>query len=109
MLFFYKISKNVDSIKGNYLTSVYVNILFSILVLPSIFFAENGLICRLWFFSLIIIYTIIYFRLYRLIKIKLIYINQLEGQVAELVYALVLETSAARLKSSSLFLPTKKL
>jgi trigger factor len=28
--------------------------------------------------------------------------------VAELVYALVLETSAARLKSSSLFLPTKK-
>ena len=30
------------------------------------------------------------------------------GQVAELVYALVLETSAARLKSSSLFLPTKK-
>ena len=31
------------------------------------------------------------------------------GQVAELVYALVLETSAARLKSSSLFLPTKKI
>jgi trigger factor len=29
--------------------------------------------------------------------------------VAELVYALVLETSAARLKSSSLFLPTKKI
>ena len=28
--------------------------------------------------------------------------------MAELVYALVLETSAARLKSSSLFLPTKK-
>ena len=27
--------------------------------------------------------------------------------MAELVYALVLETSAARLKSSSLFLPTK--
>ncbi len=68
MLFFYKISKKVDSLKGNYLTSVFVNILFSILVLPSIFFAENGLICRLWFFSLTIIYTIIYFRLYRLIK-----------------------------------------
>ena len=31
------------------------------------------------------------------------------GQVAELVYALVLGTSAARLKSSSLFLPTNKL
>ena len=31
------------------------------------------------------------------------------GQVAELLYALVLGTSAARLKSSSLFLPTKNI
>ena len=31
-----------------------------------------------------------------------------KGQVAELVYAPVLGTGAARLKSSSLFLPTKQ-
>ncbi len=68
MLAFMKISNFFDKDKSNYLNSIIINSVFAILVLPSIFFAENGLVCKYWFFSLIIIYSIIYFRIYRLIK-----------------------------------------
>jgi UDP-GlcNAc:undecaprenyl-phosphate/decaprenyl-phosphate GlcNAc-1-phosphate transferase len=54
--------------KSNYINAVLINLIFSLLVLPSIYFVENSLICKYWFFSLILIYTLIYFRLYRLTK-----------------------------------------
>jgi len=68
MLTFIKISKIFGKNKSNYINSILINFIFAILVLPSIYFADNSLICKYWFFSLILIYTLIYSRLYRLTK-----------------------------------------
>ena len=68
MLSFIKISEIFGANKGNYINSIFINFIFCILVLPSTYFADNGLICKYWFFSLILIYILIYFRLYRLTK-----------------------------------------
>ena len=68
MLTFITISKIFGPDKGNYINSIAVNFIFSLFVLPSIYFADNSLICKYWFFSLILIYTLIYIRLYRLTK-----------------------------------------
>ena len=68
MLTFIKISKIFGQNKSNYINSIVINFIFAILVLPSVYFADNSLICKYWFFSLILIYTLIYYRLYRLTK-----------------------------------------
>ena len=68
MLSFVKISETFGRDKGNYVNSIFINSIFSLFVLPSIYFADNSLICKYWFFSLILIYTLVYFRLYRLTK-----------------------------------------
>ena len=68
MLSFIKISEIFGANKGNYINSIFINFIFCILVLPSIYFADNGLICKYWFFSLISIYTLVYIRLYHLTK-----------------------------------------
>ena len=68
MLSFIKISEKFGIKKANYVNSIVINSIFCILVLPSIYFAENSLICKYWFFSLILIYLFIYTRLYRLTK-----------------------------------------
>jgi len=68
MLSFVKVSEIFGANKGNYINSIIINSIFSILVLPSIYFADNSLICKYWFFSLILIYTLTYIRLYRLTK-----------------------------------------
>jgi UDP-GlcNAc:undecaprenyl-phosphate/decaprenyl-phosphate GlcNAc-1-phosphate transferase len=66
------IYKNISSIfgdnKGNYMNSIYINFVYFISVLPALFFAKDPLISRYWFFSLIVIYLLIYLRLYRLTK-----------------------------------------
>ncbi|OUW10904.1 MAG: hypothetical protein CBD26_04265 [Candidatus Pelagibacter sp. TMED166] len=71
MLTYAYISKSFGPDKSNYINSVFINSFYSILVLPSIYFAENTLICKYWFFSLILIYTLCYIRLYRLTKKKI--------------------------------------
>ena len=68
MLSYKKINQVFGSKKSNYINSVIINLVFSTLVLPSIYFVDNGLVCKYWFFSLILIYTVVYFRLYRLTK-----------------------------------------
>ena len=59
-------SKKKDS--SNYLTSILINSSYLFLQIPFFYFQNNGLISRYWFFSLIILYTIIYFRLYSFSK-----------------------------------------
>ena len=68
MLSFIKVSEIFGTNRGNYINSIIINFIFFILVLPSIYFADNSLICKYWFFSLILIYILIYIRLYRLTK-----------------------------------------
>ena len=48
----------------NYLNSIIINMVYLVLILPAIFFKENPFICRYWFFSLLIIYLIVYLRVY---------------------------------------------
>ena len=68
MITFEKISFKFGKNKGNYLNSIMINIVYSVLVVPALLFAKDPLISRYWFFFLIIIYLLIYFRLYRLTK-----------------------------------------
>ena len=68
MLTFKKISINFGRNNGNYINSVVINIVYSALIVPALLFAKDPLISRYWFFFLIIIYLLIYFRLYRLTK-----------------------------------------
>ncbi|MBA1339197.1 MAG: Fuc2NAc and GlcNAc transferase [Pelagibacterales bacterium] len=68
MLSYKKIHQFFGAEKSNYINSIAINFIFSVLALPSIYFADNSLICRYWFFSLILIYILIYLRLYRLTK-----------------------------------------
>ena len=60
---------NVKKIKdSNYLTSLIINSLYLFLQIPIFYFQNNGLISRYWFFSSIVLYTVIYFRLYSFSK-----------------------------------------
>ena len=62
------ISKKFGFKNGNYINSVVINFVFALIVLPSVYFADNSLVCKYWFFSVMFIYTAIYIRLYRLTK-----------------------------------------
>ena len=68
MLSFYKITKVFGKEKSNFLNSIIINFSFLILILPGIYFSENPYLSRYWFFILLLIYMVIYFRLYRLTK-----------------------------------------
>ena len=68
MLSFYKISKNLGKDNANFLNSIFINIIYLILVVPSLYFADNPTISRYWFFILLFIYVGIYLRLYHLTK-----------------------------------------
>ena len=68
MLTFKKISLIFGKDKGNYINSIIINFIYLLLVLPAFLFAKDPMISRYWFFSSIIIYLVIYLRLYRLTK-----------------------------------------
>ena len=68
MLCFKKIEKIFGSQKANYINSVIINLIYSVMVLPSIYFFDNSLVCKYWFFALMLIYTIFYLRLYHFKK-----------------------------------------
>ena len=68
MLIFEKVSLIFGKDKGNYINSLIINLGYLSFVLPAFVFAKDPLISRYWFFSLIVIYLIIYLRLYRLTK-----------------------------------------
>ena len=48
----------------NYLNSSIINLVYVCLILPVIFFNDNGFICKYWFFSLLVIYMAFYYLLY---------------------------------------------
>tara|TARA_B100000945_G_scaffold79494_1_gene61366 strand:+ start:72 stop:1136 length:1065 start_codon:yes stop_codon:yes gene_type:complete len=61
----YNFLKNSQRFKDcNYLNSITVNIIYFCLIVPAIFFYDDGLICRYWFFSLLVIYFVFYYLLY---------------------------------------------
>jgi UDP-GlcNAc:undecaprenyl-phosphate/decaprenyl-phosphate GlcNAc-1-phosphate transferase len=68
MLTFKSISLIFGKDKGNYINSIVINIVNIIFIIPAFIFAKDPIISRYWFFSLIVIYLLIYLRLYRLTK-----------------------------------------
>jgi len=68
MLSFYKISRIYGKNKGNYLNSIFINFFYLILIIPGLYLAEDPDLSRYWFFIILLIYLIIYSRLYRLTK-----------------------------------------
>ncbi len=68
MLSFYRISKIYGNINGNYLNSLIINLIYFILIMPGLYLSENPTLSKYWFFTLLLIYMIIYSRLYRLTK-----------------------------------------
>lgn len=68
MLTFKNVSLIFGKDKGNYINSIVINIVNIIFTMPAFIFAKDPVISRYWFFSLIVIYLLIYFRLYRLTK-----------------------------------------
>ena len=68
MLCFYKISIICGKNKGNYINSIIINSLYLALITPGLYFLNDPELSRYWFLTLLLIYLIIYFRLYRLTK-----------------------------------------
>ncbi len=68
MLSFYKISSIYGKENGNFLNSIIINLIYTILIIPGLYFIDDPIWSRYWFFALLLIYTIIYLRLYRLTK-----------------------------------------
>ena len=68
MLVFKKISLIFGKEKSNYINSIIINLVYFTFVLPALFFAKDPIISRYWFFSLIVIYLLVYSRLYHLTK-----------------------------------------
>ena len=68
MLSYYKISSIYGKNRANFLNSLIINIFYFILVMPSLYFFEDPYLSRYWFISLLLIYLMVYIRLYRLTK-----------------------------------------
>ena len=68
MLNYRKLAKIFGKNKGHYLNAIIINFVYFILILPSLYFSSDPLMSRYWFFTLIVIYLLIYIRLYRLTK-----------------------------------------
>ena len=66
MLSFYKFSSIFGKKKGNYLNSIIINLFYLVLIIPGLYFLYDPQFSRYWFFILLLIYLIIYSRLYRL-------------------------------------------
>ena len=68
MLNYRNLAKFFGKNKGHYLNTIIINFVYFILILPSLYFSKDPLMSRYWFFTLIVIYLLIYLRLYRLTK-----------------------------------------
>jgi UDP-N-acetylmuramyl pentapeptide phosphotransferase/UDP-N-acetylglucosamine-1-phosphate transferase len=64
MLIFKFLKKKVkDSLKANFLTSLIINIIYFIAIIPNLFYYKNEFFCKTYFFLLISFYSFFYFYL----------------------------------------------
>ena len=63
MLTFKKINEKRSFTSSNYINSILINLMFSVLILPATFFRVNATVCKTWFIVLIFIYLFIYYYL----------------------------------------------
>jgi UDP-GlcNAc:undecaprenyl-phosphate GlcNAc-1-phosphate transferase len=69
MLLFNYLNK-IKKGNNNFVTSVLINSIYLILVIPLFFLKNNGLVCRYYFFGIIIFYLIVYFKLKKVVNFK---------------------------------------
>lgn len=62
------LKKNKKKLFSNYTVSIYINLIYLLLIIPGIIFMNNGLFCRYYFFSLLIVYIFFYKMLYKKLK-----------------------------------------
>ena len=65
LIYKYLLKKNNKKAIANFKTSIYINLTYLILIIPGFIFMHNGLFCRYYFFSLLIIYFYLYKRFSR--------------------------------------------
>tara|TARA_Y100000590_G_scaffold423240_1_gene528932 strand:- start:36 stop:1091 length:1056 start_codon:yes stop_codon:yes gene_type:complete len=65
LIYKYLLKKNNKKAIANFKTSIYINLTYLILIIPGFIFMHNGLFCRYYFFSLLIIYFYFYKRFSR--------------------------------------------
>tara|TARA_B100001939_G_scaffold289734_1_gene260959 strand:- start:70 stop:483 length:414 start_codon:yes stop_codon:yes gene_type:complete len=68
MLSYYKILSIFGKNKANYFNSIFINICYFVLIIPGIYFINDPVLSRAWFFILLLIYMVAYYRLYHLTK-----------------------------------------
>ena len=68
LLYNFLFRKNGNKFNSNYKVSVYINLIYLLLIAPSIIFMNDGLFCRYYFFFLLIVYTFIYKKFYNKIR-----------------------------------------
>ena len=64
MLLYNFLEKSRKFKDSNYLNSVIINLIYMCVILPALFFNDNGFVCRYWFFSLLALYIVFYSLLY---------------------------------------------
>lgn len=70
MFFFKFINQRIDNLqKSNYLTGLLINFLYFLSILPTFFFYDSSIFCKIYFIILIFIYLAAYFLLGKKIKI----------------------------------------
>ena len=63
MLLYKILLKKKSKIVSNYSVSIYINLMYLLLILPGIIFMDNGLFCRYYFLFLLIVYFFTYKKL----------------------------------------------
>ena len=63
MLVFKNINKNSRKETSNYTTSIIINSVYLILIIPAFFLKEEALFCKIWFSLILIIYIYTYYKL----------------------------------------------
>ena len=62
------LKKSKIKLSSNYKVSIYINLIYLLLIIPGVIFMNNGLFCRYYFFSLLIIYIYFYKKLHEKVK-----------------------------------------
>ena len=52
--------KNKKKLNSNYTVSIYINLIYLLLLIPAIFFMDHGLFCRYYFFGMLVFYIYFY-------------------------------------------------
>ena len=68
MLLYQFLSNSEKKSNANYLTGLIINLSYFILIVPLVYFSENWVFSKYYFFFLILIYTLVYFSLHKLKK-----------------------------------------